>query len=331
MGGAEAWAALGAALRREASAGGGPLMELVRGRPCPAERVRDGLGEAEFAALVREGVFELHGDGSDVACRVGLLCSPDFVVAAPGAGRGPDMVYIGPDSSLLVEAALRLAPSGERAVDLGTGTGLLAAALSRRYRCVVATDIVRRSADAARCTMMLNDRPPGHVWLTMQSDVTSGLRARSFDLVAANTPWVPTSTALSGPARVFADGGRDGVELPARFLVGGASLLRPGGVAVLLALHVVRSDGARPLLELCGTLEREGYSVAVIPTPLNRSFPELPAKIRARSADLVEAVHVAVVVGAPAVEGGRRDALLVASDALARRWGTEALSLGVMA
>jgi hypothetical protein len=48
-------------------------MELVGGTPCPAERVRDGLGEAEFATLVREGVLELHGDGSDVACRVRLL------------------------------------------------------------------------------------------------------------------------------------------------------------------------------------------------------------------------------------------------------------------
>jgi len=57
---------------------------------------------------------------------------------------------------------------------------------------------------------------------------------------------------------------------------------------------------------------REGYSVALIPTPLNRSFPELQAKMRARSADLFEAVHVAVVVGAPAIDGGRRDALLVA-------------------
>ena len=178
---------------------------------------------------------------------------------------------------------------------------------------------------------MLNDRPPGHVWLTVQTDVASGLRTRSFDLVAANTPWVPASNDPDSPAGIYANGGRDGFELPARFLIEGAALLRPGGVAVLLALHVVRTDGARPLLELCGMLEQEGFSVALVPTPLNRSFPQLSTKTLARCPDLVEAVHVAVVVGAPTAQGGSRDPLLVACDALARRWGTETLSLGVMA
>jgi len=325
------WATLGSALRREAGAGGGPLIELVGGARCPVRIVRASLGAVAFDAMVHERVLVIDAERSDVACRVRLLASPELVLTAPDAGHRPDMVYIGPDSPLLVELALRLAPRGERAVDLGTGTGFLAAALSRRYRCVVATDIVRRAAEAARCTMMLNDRPPGHVWLTAQTDVTCGLRARSFDLVAANTPWVPASADADTPVSIYANGGRDGLELPARFLVEGAALLRPGGVAVLLALHVVRTDGARPLMELCGNLEQEGYSVAVVPTPLNRTFPQLSTKTLARCPDLVEAIHVAVVIGAPVTLGGRRDSLLVACDALARRWQTETLSLGVMA
>ena len=328
---AEVWATLGSALRREAGAEGGPLIELVGGGRRPVAQVRAGLGEAAFDALLRGGVLELDAGATEVVCRLRMLCSPEFVVAAPDAASRPDMVYIGPDSSVLVEAALRLAPKGERAVDLGTGTGLLAAALSRRYRCVVATDIVRRAAEAARCTMMLNDRPPGHVWLTAQTDVTFGLRTRSFDLVTANTPWVPASAGADTPVSIYADGGRDGLELPSRFLLEGAALLRPDGVAVLLALHVVRTDGARPLMELCGNLEQEGYSVAVVPTPLNRAFPQLSTKTLTRCPDLTEAVHVAVVIGAPPAEGGRRDSLLVACDALGRRWQTETLSLGVPA
>jgi len=324
------WATFGSALRREAGAGGGPLIELVGGNRRPVEEVREGLGEAPFDALLHGGVLELHAGANEVMCRLRMLCTPEFVVAAPDADPRPDMVYIGPDSSVLVEAALRLAPGGDRAVDLGTGTGFLAAALSRRYRCVVATDVVRRAAEAARCTMMLNHRPPGHSWLTVQADVTSGLRAGSFDLVAANTPWVPASADADTPVSIYANGGRDGLELPARFLVEGAALLRPGGVAVLLALHVVRTDGARPLLELCGTLDRDGYTVAVVPTPINRTFPSLSTKTLARCPDLVEAIHVAVVIGAPPAEGGRRDSLLVACDALARRWQTQAMSLGIM-
>ena len=72
-------------------------------------------------------------------------------------------------------------------------------------------------------------------------------------------------------------------------------------------------------------------SIAVIPTPLNAAY-EVPAKMRARSPDLVEALHVAVVIGAPTTtDGARRDSLLVACDALARRWHTETLNLAVMA
>ena len=293
--------------------------------------VRRSLDGAAFDALVHDGVLELDAERSEVTSRARLLTSPKLVLAAPDAGHRPDMVYIGPDSPLLVEAALRLAPRGERAVDLGTGTGFLAAALSRRYRCVVATDVLHRAAEAARDTMMLNDRPPGHVWLSVCTDLTGGLRPRSFDLVGANTPWVPASTDGEAPVSTYAHGGRDGVELPARFLTEGAALLRPGGIAVLLALHVERTDGGRPLVERCGTLEREGFSVAVIPTPLNATFPDLSAKTRARCPELVEVVHVAVVIGAPPAEGGRRDSLLVACDALARRWSTESLSPGVMA
>jgi len=327
----ETWAALGRALRHEATAGGGPLVELTAGAPRPAACVRDSLGEVLFGALEREGLLELTADGAEVAARVRLLTSPDFVVAAPDTGHRSDLVYVGPDTSVLVEAALRLAPSGERAVDLGTGAGLVAAALSPRYRCVVATDIVQRATEVAGWTLMLNDRPPGHVWLTVQADVTRGLRKRSFDLVVANTPWVPASPDPDAPARVYADGGRDGIELPARFLMEGAALLRPGGLAVMLALHAVRADGRRPLLERCGVLERDGFTVAVLPTTLNTTYDELSPKVLTRCPDLVEVVHVAVVVGAPPAEGGRRESLLVACDALARRWGTTPLDLGVMA
>ena len=64
--------------------------------------------------------------------------------------------------------------------------------------------------------------------------------------------------------------------------------------------------------------------------PSQPHFPQLSTKTLARCPDLVEAVHVAVVIGAPVTPGGRRDSLLVACDALARRWQTETVSLGVM-
>ena len=51
------WATLGSALRREAGAGGGPLIELVGGNRRPVEEVREGLGVAPFDALLHGGVL----------------------------------------------------------------------------------------------------------------------------------------------------------------------------------------------------------------------------------------------------------------------------------
>ena len=111
--GAEVWAALGVALRREAGASDGPLIELVGGGRRPSDRcVRDFLGEAAFDALPSGGVLELDAGGTEVVCRLRMLSSPEFVVAAPDAEPRPDMVYVGPDSSLLVEG--RVAPCAIR-------------------------------------------------------------------------------------------------------------------------------------------------------------------------------------------------------------------------
>ncbi len=320
MSAAEALAALGAALRQEASESGGLLTDMAGGARSPRQTVEDTLGASAFEALVGEGLIDVAVDGSTVALNLRLVAVPDFVLPAPDTTERPDFVYLGPDSGFLAEAALRLAPSGERVVDLGAGTGLLAAALSKRYRVVVATDLVHRAARTVSLTMMLNNRPPGHSWLVIQSDVARGLRPAAFDLVTANAPWVPSPTTPGGPVRVYAEGGRAGAELPVRFLREGSKLLRSGGVSVTLALDVTTREGARPLFRACGDLRRQGFTVAVVPTPINLMFPDLALRMHSRDPNLAAAVHVAVIVGRPHSDGGERDSLLVAVSALARRW-----------
>ena len=64
------------------------------------------------------------------------------------------------------------------------------------------------------------------------ADLAAGLRPHSFDLVAANSPWVPDAPTAGSSRRVFADGGPTGVELPSRFIRAATQLLRPSGVAL---------------------------------------------------------------------------------------------------
>jgi SAM-dependent methyltransferase len=236
-----------------------------------------------------------------------------------------ERVYLGPDSVHLVEAALRLAPRGDRAVELGAGAGYLAVALARRYRTVIATDVMLDAAVFTRAEFERHEPPRGHSTAVAVGDVAGGLRRTSFDLVAANTPWVPQPDP-NVERVVFAHGGATGVELPLRFLREGAALLRSGGVAITLALDVTLQDGSLPLHAACHELEADGFATTLVPTPINITFPRFRATMLARQPALIDAVHVAVVVGAPFEPGGGRASLLTAAAALGRRWTPHDLS-----
>lgn len=230
-----------------------------------------------------------------------------------------ERVYVGPDSVHLVEAVLRLAPRGERAVELGAGSGYLAVALSRRYRTVIATDVLPAAAVFARDALAVDELPVGHAAGVAIADVAGGLRRNAFDLVAANTPWVPQPDPDVAPV-LFAHGGVTGAELPLRFIREGAALLRSGGVAITLALDVTLDDGHRPLIDACDDLDANGFATAMLPTPINHVFRRFRATMLERQPALVDAVHVAVVVARPFDRGDGRDSLLTAAYALADRW-----------
>jgi len=214
---------------------------------------------------------------------------------------------------------LRLAPRGERAVELGSGAGYLAVALSRRYRTVIATDVMPRAVEFTRDALAAGEVPSGHATAVAVGDVAGGLRRNAFDLVAANTPWVPQPDPSVAPV-LFADGGVTGAELPLRFIREGAALLRAGGVAITLALDVTLRNGHRPLFEACGDLEANAFATTLLPTPINHVFGRFRATMLGRQPELVEAVHVAVVVARPFSNGEGRESLMIAARALAHRW-----------
>ncbi len=215
--------------------------------------------------------------------------------AVPRVGWSDAITYVGADSAHLVDAVLRLAPHGDRAAELGTGTGLLAALLARRYRVVVATDVAADVALAAAVTLALNPAPEGHGAGAAVADVAAGLRPATFDLVAANAPWVPHDGFGTAPP-LFANGGETGSELPRRFLVEGAALLRPGGVAVTLGLDTTLRDGRRPLQDVV-TEPMAPATSHMLPTPHNRQRPNLLASMQRRKVDAAR--H------GPAIDPGR--------------------------
>jgi len=313
-----ATAALGAALHAAdpAVAANAALVTLIEGRPVEWAALGAVLGRDLVDELAAAGVLVPSDRG--LALPGVLALAHGVIFAAPD--RDPDdptqreVIYLDQDSALLTEAALRLAPSGHRAVDLGAGTGLHAALLARHYDTVIATELGPRVAAAARLTLELNG---GDGTGVVVADVAAGLRPASFDLVTSNPPWVPTPDEVA--PRLFADGGPTGTELPCRFIREGATLLRAGGIAITLALDVECDDGRRPVRDACEEVSAGGYFTSIVPTRLSRLVPELEPNIQKGRPHLVAVEHVAVIVAARADRSDERD-LARAIKQLAQRW-----------
>jgi release factor glutamine methyltransferase len=136
--------------------------------------------------------------------------------------------------------ALR-ANKGTRALDVGTGSGVLAITLALEVTGlhVTATDISRDALDVAA----RNARALQVTELVdfVQCDVFKGTPAQRFDCIVANLPYVPTADVPLPPdpvayePPVAVDGGPDGLDVYRRLTSRLSELLAPGGSVVLEA------------------------------------------------------------------------------------------------
>jgi release factor glutamine methyltransferase len=172
----------------------------------------------------------------------------------------PDVLIPRPETELLVSTALdwlalrrteRLGPPvSTRVVDLGTGSGCVAAVLAVREReaRVVATDISARALAVAARNLArhgVRDRVS-----LVQADLLSAVRG-PVDLLCANLPYALTpildaSRALRFEPRLALDGGEDGLRLVRRALDQAASRIAEGGLA-LFEIDAVHAERARQI------------------------------------------------------------------------------------
>ncbi len=85
------------------------------------------------------------------------------------------------DTCLLLDAALSEVKPGDRVLEIGTGSGTIAAELAK-VTDVVATDINPHAVSCAK-TKLLE---------VVQTDLFCGIKG-SFDLVVFNPPYLPTA------------------------------------------------------------------------------------------------------------------------------------------
>jgi len=157
-----------------------------------------------------------------------------------------------PETELVVEAVLRLAPDARRVVDVGTGSGAIAAALARELSGahVWATEV----DDGACAVARENLRRHAPTVTLVRADLLAAFRPGAFDVVVSNPPYVSDAElATLAPEvrehepRGALAGGADGLDVLRALVAEATGVLVPGGWLVV-EMGAGQADAVRALV-----------------------------------------------------------------------------------
>lgn len=227
----------------------GPRLDLRRA-PDVADACRDAYGEIAEPMLVAltelQGVlsaWQWHQQGVPIPALEAHI-HPRYSVFSPSRSEYVDLV---------ARAPLPAAPGDLSAIDIGTGTGVLAAVLARRGAArVIATDINPKAVSCARDNLQRLGLTG--VVTVVEADLFPAGRA---DLVLCNPPWLPGQ-----PTSALEQGVYDADSAMLRgFLTGLAAHLRPEGEGWLIISNLAELLGLRPATQLQDLITAAGLEV----------------------------------------------------------------------
>jgi release factor glutamine methyltransferase len=145
---------------------------------------------------------------------------------------------------------------GERVLDVGTGTGILAIRCALKGCYVVGLDVSRKAVRNAKFNAKIND--VDHLTCFLCCDATTPLRdGCDFNVVVMNPPYLPST----GDPRIdepLWDGGLDGTSLIARVIDDLGRLLSENGTLYFVASSL--SD----LAKIMSKLEVANFDSAIV-------------------------------------------------------------------
>lgn len=188
-------------------------------------------------------------DGELAACRELVARRGDMVPVAHITGRRafgrldlevtPDVLVPRPDTEVVVDVVVEMAPEGARIADWGTGSGAIALSVADQ-RPDVSVAALERSAPAvevARRNLAARPDLADRVRI-VQGDGMAAVAGERFDVVVSNPPYlVPADLerfpALRHEPEQALVAGPLGTEDHARVAAEAAAALEPGGLVVL--------------------------------------------------------------------------------------------------
>lgn len=155
------------------------------------------------------------------------------------------MIYQPEEDSFLLEKYVRKLAYG-RALDMGTGTGILAKAAVNAGE-IIAVDINENAVEYAKNLLGKGSRKNVKV---LKSDLFSNVKGK-FDVIIFNPPYLPNSKYND----VALDGGKRGYEVIERFLKQAGKHLNKNGFILLLYSSLSKPRKIKQIIKQNGFVE----------------------------------------------------------------------------
>jgi release factor glutamine methyltransferase len=160
-------------------------------------------------------------------------------------GMETDVYQPAEDSHLLAETALDWVTDDHRVLEVGTGSGVVAASIAAETAAeVVASDLNPHACQRARERGLQ----------VVRGDLVAPFADGAFDVVAFNPPYLPTDPDVAGDdwMEVALSGGEDGRAVVEPFVATVGRVLAPGGVALLLVSTLTGLEAVESLASDAG-------------------------------------------------------------------------------
>jgi release factor glutamine methyltransferase len=157
------------------------------------------------------------------------------------------MIYEPAEDSYLLEKWVRKLARGN-VLDIGTGSGIQAAAAAEKAEKVVAVDIDSEAIEYASKKFSMVEFRQGNLFRPIKKD-------ERFDLIVFNPPYLPEDRLEKS---AITTGGKEGWEIIARFLKGAKKHLNKEGKILIVFSSLTHEN---KVLELA---KKEGFSAKLL-------------------------------------------------------------------